>query len=38
MNDKEYTSKRITRLNPNGICVLGSNLTGNHRGGAARLA
>ena len=38
MNDKEYIPKRITRLNSNGICVLGSNLTGNHRGGAARLA
>ena len=38
MYDREYTPERITELKPNEIFVFGSNLSGAHGGGAARLA
>jgi uncharacterized protein (TIGR02452 family) len=38
MYNREYTPERITELKPNEIFVFGSNLTGSHGGGAARLA
>ena len=38
MYNREYASERITELKPNEIFVFGSNLTGAHGGGAARLA
>ena len=38
MYNREYTSERIIRLEPNEIFVFGSNLAGAHGGGAARIA
>ena len=38
MYNREYTPDRITKLKPNEIFVFGSNLAGEHGGGAARLA
>ena len=38
MYNREYTSERINRLEPNEIFVFGSNLAGAHGGGAARIA
>lgn len=38
MYNREYTPERITELKPNEIFVFGSNLSGYHGGGAARLA
>ena len=38
MYNREYTSERINRLEPNEIFVFGSNLSGAHGGGAARAA
>ena len=38
MNNRRYTSERITGLKENEIFVFGSNLAGAHGGGAARLA
>lgn len=38
MENKEYTPEFITQLNPNEIFVFGSNLGGQHAGGAARVA
>ncbi len=38
MYNREYTSERIIRLEPNEIFVFGSNLAGAHGGGAARAA
>ena len=38
MYNREYTSERIKRLEPNEIFVFGSNLAGAHGGGAARIA
>ena len=38
MYNREYTSERIIRLEPNKIFVFGSNLAGAHGGGAARIA
>lgn len=35
---KQYTPENITELKPNEIFVFGSNLNGNHAGGAARVA
>ena len=36
--EREFTPERITKLNSNEIFVFGSNLAGQHGGGAARLA
>ncbi len=38
MYNREYTSERINKLEPNEIFVFGSNLAGAHGGGAARAA
>ena len=38
MYNREYTSERINKLEPNEIFVFGSNLSGAHGGGAARAA
>ena len=38
MYNREYTSERISALKDNEIFVFGSNLSGSHGGGAARLA
>lgn len=38
MYNREYTPERISELKPNEIFVFGSNLSGSHGGGAARLA
>lgn len=38
MGNKEFTPDRITELNPNEVFVFGSNLKGEHYGGAARTA
>lgn len=38
MYNREYTPERILKLKPNEIFVFGSNLSGSHGGGAARLA
>ena len=38
MYNREYTPERITELKDNQIFVFGSNLSGSHGGGAARLA
>ena len=38
MNTKQFTLENITELKENEIFVFGSNLNGNHAGGAARLA
>lgn len=38
MYNREYTSERIIKLEPNEIFVFGSNLAGAHGGGAARIA
>ena len=38
MYNREYTPERISELKPNEIFVFGSNLSGMHGGGAARLA
>lgn len=38
MYNREYTSERINKLEPNEIFVFGSNLSGAHGGGAARIA
>ena len=38
MDNREYTPDRVSVLKPNEIFVFGSNLTGSHGGGAARLA
>ncbi len=35
---KKYTPENITELKPNEVFVFGSNLAGNHAGGAARVA
>lgn len=37
MKDK-YTPEKIISLNPDEVFVFGSNLAGNHAGGAARVA
>lgn len=36
--EREYTPERITQLGPDDIFVFGSNLAGQHMGGAARIA
>lgn len=36
--ERQFTPDNITRLGPDEIFVFGSNLQGNHRGGAARVA
>lgn len=38
MYNREFTSESILELKPNEIFVFGSNLSGSHGGGAARLA
>jgi len=38
MYNREYTQERISSLKPNEIFVFGSNLSGLHGGGAARIA
>ena len=38
MYNRAYTPERILELKPNEIFVFGSNLSGSHGGGAARLA
>ena len=38
MYNREFTPERISQLKPNEIFVFGSNLSGAHGGGAARLA
>ena len=38
MYTREFTPERISELKPNEIFVFGSNLSGSHGGGAARLA
>lgn len=38
MDDLKYTPDKITHLNEDEIFVFGSNLAGNHAGGAARIA
>ena len=35
---KQYTPENITDLKPNEVFVFGSNMNGNHAGGAARVA
>lgn len=35
---KKYTPENITELKPNEVFVFGSNMNGNHAGGAARVA
>lgn len=38
MNDLRYTPENITHLGKDEVFVFGSNLAGNHAGGAARIA
>ncbi len=38
MNERRYTPERITELKAGEVFVFGSNLSGSHGGGAARLA
>ena len=38
MYNRAFTPERISQLKPNEIFVFGSNLSGAHGGGAARLA